>query len=97
MYNTGDTLDTTRVYAENSFTSAALVSQMTFPDKMVPWMPSAVVLAPSKPYHYSFIASSIIHFPINASFLFTRKKDCLTSLNTLPLVTASLVLPLKVK
>ncbi len=67
-----DTLDTTRVRANDPFTSSVIVSRMTFPSRKVPWRPSAVILVPPEPYHFSFLAASLIHFPINATFLFTQ-------------------------
>lgn len=66
-----NTMDTTRVYAEDPVTFSIHISQMVFPSPTVFWRPAAVILVPLEPYHYSFIGASFIHFPINGSFLFT--------------------------
>ncbi|MDC3413866.1 cell wall-binding repeat-containing protein [Aquibacillus sp. 3ASR75-11] len=71
------TIDTTRVDAIDPHILTVYVSQIHFPSRDIPWRPSAVVLVPSETYHFGYIGSSIVHFPINASFLFTRQDTLL--------------------
>lgn len=71
------TVDTTRVDAIDPYTFTVHVSQIHFPSRDISWRPSSVVLVPSESYHFSYIGSSIVHFPINASFLFTRQDTLL--------------------
>lgn len=66
-----NTLDTTRVYADNSIKFSITVSRITYPNKEVSWRPSAVILVPIETFQFGFMGASLIHFPINASFLLT--------------------------
>jgi len=73
-----NTMDTTRIFAEDPIMFSTHISQMVFPSPTVFWRPTSVILVPLNPYHFSFIGASIIHFPINASFLFSRN-DVMTN------------------
>lgn len=65
-----NTIDTTRIYGEDSYTLAVQASRVAFPLGNVPWKPSAAILCSVNDYRFAFALASLIHHPIGAPMLF---------------------------
>ncbi|ASK61333.1 hypothetical protein CFK37_03670 [Virgibacillus phasianinus] len=72
-----NTVDTTRIYAEDPFVFSTKVSQLVYPSKNIFWRPPTVILVPADIFHFSYIGVPLIHHPIGASFLLTHKERLL--------------------
>lgn len=67
-----DTSNTTRILGCNPIEFNTYATRVIYPDNTVEWRPNAVILVPLTTYHFGLLASSIIHFPINAPLVFTH-------------------------
>ena len=67
-----DTVNTTRILGDTPLAFNNCVTKVIYPSTKVKWRPNAIILVPLVSYHYGLIASSLIHFPINAPIVFTN-------------------------
>lgn len=67
-----DTSNTTRILGCNPIEFNIYATRVIYPDNTVEWRPNAVILVPLTTFHFGLLASSIIHFPINAPLVFTH-------------------------
>lgn len=68
----GNTIDTTRIWGENSISLMINAFQMAypgFPTTSVSWKPNAITIAPMNAFGFAFTAASLVHDPNKAPVL----------------------------
>lgn len=66
-----NTVDTTRIPYNSSVNIAVAVSRLEWPNPSMKSAPRVIILVPTEPLLYSYIAASLVHDPIMGNLLFT--------------------------